>query len=40
MEKDNQEHDMCPIFCMPFKYKEVVVDYEKWKDKKLKAHLA
>ena len=35
----SEKQDMCPICCEPFKFKEVVVDFERWGDKTLKAHL-
>ena len=33
------EQDMCPICCEPFKFKDVVVNFERWKYESSKAHL-
>lgn len=35
----DEKQDMCPICCEPFEFKQVVVDFERWEDEKLKAHL-
>jgi hypothetical protein len=31
--------DMCPICCEPFKSTEIVIEYQKWGEMKLLAHL-
>jgi hypothetical protein len=35
----SEKQDLCPICTEPFKFKEIVIDIERWEHETLKAHL-